>query len=106
VQRLPPPSGVSVHAGGNGEVSIHFQSPGVDHPGIDESPITSYVVTIEPTGRKVVFTGRNVLTLADGKHTTFKVISGLKPGTYTFSVAAVNEAGEGAPATTEPVTVQ
>lgn len=106
VQRLSPPSGVSAHAGNNGEVSIHFQSPGVDHPHIDESPITSYVVTIEPTGSKVVFTGRNVITLADGKHMTFKVISGLKPGTYTFRIAAVNEAGEGETATTEPVTVQ
>jgi hypothetical protein len=106
VQLLPAPSGVSVHAGGNGEVSIHFQSPGAQHPGIDESPITSYVVTIEPSGRKVVLTGRNVITLADGKHTTFKVISGLKPGTYTFRIAAVNEAGEGSAATTEPVSVQ
>ena len=106
VQRLPPPSGVSAHAGNHGEVSIHFQSPGVDHPGIDESPITSYVVTIEPTGRKATFTGRNVITLADGKHTTFKVISGLQPGTYVFHIAAVNEAGEGASASTEPVTVQ
>jgi len=105
VQPLPPPSGVSVHPGGNGEVSIHFQSPAVDHPGIDESPITSYVVTIEPSGRKVILTGRNIITLADGKHTTFKVISGLKRGTYTFSLAAVNEAGEGAAAITEPVTV-
>jgi hypothetical protein len=105
VQLLPPPSGVSAHAGGNGEVSIHFQSPGAEHPDMDGSPITSYVVTVQPSGQKVVFTGRNVVTLADGKHTTFKVISGLKPGTYTFRIAAVNEAGEGAAATTEPVTV-
>jgi hypothetical protein len=34
------------------------------------------------------------------------VISGLKPGTYTFRIAAVNEAGEGSAATTEPVSVQ
>lgn len=105
-QRLPPPSGVSVHPGRNGEVSIHFQNPGVGHRGIDESPITSYVVTIEPGGRRVVLTGRNIITLADGKHTTFKVISGLKPGTYTFRIAAVNEAGEGADATVASATVQ
>jgi hypothetical protein len=105
VERLPPPSGVSVHAGNNGEVSIHFQHPAVEQHDIDESPITSYVVTIEPSGRKVVLTGRNIITL-EGKHTTFKVISGLKPGTYVFHVAAVNEAGEGAAAVTEPVTVQ
>jgi hypothetical protein len=94
-----------VHGGENGKVSIHFQSPGVDHPGIDESPITSYVVTIEPSSRRVVLTGRNIITLADGKHTTFKVISGLEPGTYTFHIAAVNEAGEGASAISEPISV-
>ena len=104
-QRLAAPSGVSVHAGRNGEVSIHFQKPEVDQHGMDDDPITSYVVTIEPSGRKVTFTGRNVITL-EGKHSTFKVVSGLKPGTYTFGIAAVNEAGEGAAATTEPVTVQ
>lgn len=48
---------------------------------------------LNPANRKVTFTGRNVLTLQDGKHTTFKVISGLAPGTYTFKVAAVNEGG-------------
>jgi hypothetical protein len=102
----PPPSHVSALPGAHGEVSIHFQSPGVEHPGMDDSPITSYVVTAEPGGTRFVLTGRNILTLQDGKHTTFKVISGLKPGTYTFRVAAVNEAGEGDPATTEPVTVR
>jgi len=106
VRRLPPPSGVSAYAGSHGEVSIHFQNPGVDHPGIDQSPITSYVVTIEPIGRKVTFTGRNIITLSDGKHTTFKVISGLKRGTYVFHIAAVNEAGEGETAATKPVTVE
>jgi hypothetical protein len=106
VQLSPPPSGVSVDPGVNGEISIHFQSPGASHPEADGSPITSYVVTVEPTGRRVVLTGRNILTLQDGKHTTFKVISGLKPGTYSFRIAAVNQAGEGAPETVGPITVQ
>lgn len=104
VQRLPAPSGVSAHLGRNGEVSIHFQKPKVTAPGSNEEGIKSYVVTIEPTGCKVTFTGRNVVTL-EGTHTTFKVISGLKPGTYTFHIAGVNEAGEGEAAITEPVTV-
>ena len=99
-----PPSEVSAHPGEHGNVSIHFQAPALDHKGEDPSPITAYVVTVEPGGRKVTFTGRNVITL-DGRHTTFKVISGLKPGTYTFHVAAVNEAGEGEAATTAPVEV-
>lgn len=86
-------------------MSIHFQKPKVSQPGTDEDAITSYVVTVEPSGRKVIFTGRNVVTL-EGTHTTFKVISGLKPGTYTLGISAVNEAGEGEAATTEPVTVQ
>ena len=106
VQAPPPPSHVSALPGDHGDVSIHFQSPGVDHPDMDPSPITTYTVTAEPGGQRFVLHGRNILTLQDGKHTTFKVISGLKPGTYTFRLAAVNEAGEGAPATTNPVTIR
>lgn len=105
VQPPPTPSGVSAHPGDNGEVSIHFQQPVAGHKFEKAlSPIIAYEVTIEPGGRKVMFTGRNVLTL-EGKHTTFKVISGLQPGTYTFRVSAVNEAGAGEPAVTAPVTV-
>ncbi|HET9101277.1 MAG TPA: hypothetical protein VFN62_12850, partial [Acidobacteriaceae bacterium] len=103
---LPPPSSLSILPGGHGEVSVHFQSPGVAHPDADKSPIMSYLVTIEPGNRKVTFTGRNVLTLQDGKHTTFKVISELAPGTYTFRVSAVNEAGPGAPAISGPIVVK
>ena len=105
VQPDPAPSGVSAHPGNNGEVSIHFQDPAVEHKGEDPSPITAYAVTIEPGGHKVILTGRNVLTLQEGKHTTFKVIPGLKPGIYTFRLSAINEAGEGESATTAPVTV-
>ena len=101
----PPPSGVSAHPGEHGNVSIHFQDPAIAHKGGDPSPIVAYVVTAEPGGRKVTFTGRNVITLQDGRHTTFKVLSGLKPGTYTFHIAAVNAAGEGEAATTAPVVV-
>ncbi len=100
------PAAVSAHPGEHGNVSIHFQSPAAEHRGDELSPITAYEVTVEPGGRKVTFTGRNVLTLQEGTHVTFKVISGLKPGTYTFHVAAVNQAGAGESASTEPVTVQ
>jgi hypothetical protein len=103
----PPsaPPGVSALPGEHGNVSIHFQSPQAGHSGGEPSPITAYVVKVNPGGRKENFTGRNIVVLQDGRHTTFKVISGLKPGTYTFSVAAVNEAGEGQAATTEPVVI-
>jgi len=60
IEPPPPPSGVSAHPGNNGEVSIHFQDPAVDHHGEDASPITAYAVTIEPSGRKVILTGRNL----------------------------------------------
>lgn len=102
----PPtaPAQVSAHPGEHGNVSIHFQSPAVEH-GEEPNPIIAYQAIVEPGGRKVMFTGRNVVTL-DGRHVTFKVISGLKPGTYTFKVSAVNEAGPGESATTAPITVQ
>ena len=101
----PPPSGVSAYPGDHGKVSIHFQDPALEHKGGDPSPITAYVATVQPGGRTVTFTGRNIIALQDGRHTTFKVISGLKPGTYIFKVAAVNEAGAGEAATTQPVAV-
>lgn len=102
----PPPSGVSAHPGEHGNVSIHFQDPAVSHKGEGSSPITAYVVTAEPGGLRYTFTGRNVLTLQDGRHTTFKVISGLKPGTYNFHIAAVNQAGAGEAAVVGPVEIQ
>jgi len=102
----PPPSGVSIHPGEHGNVSVHFQDPAVSHRPEAPSPITAYVVTVEPGGRTYTFTGRNVLTLQDGRHTTFKVIPGLKPGSYTFHVAAVNQAGPGEPAVVGPVDVR
>jgi Right handed beta helix region/Fibronectin type III domain/Protein of unknown function (DUF1565) len=106
----PPaaPQNVSVHAGksgpGKGAVSIHFQLPRAER-GEAESPVLAYAVTVNPGGRKVLFTGRNVVVL-EGRHVTFNVVDGLTSGsTYTFSVAAVNNAGEGTPVTVGPVTI-
>ena len=103
----PPaaPDGVSAHPGDHGEVSIHFKAPADEQRRGDYSPITAYVVTGQPGGRKVTFTGRNALTLQSTRHTTFDVISGLTPGAYTFEVQAVNEAGPGAATRTNPVVV-
>jgi hypothetical protein len=101
----PPgaPENVSVHPG-KGAVSIHFQLPRAS-PGHPESPVLAYSVTVNPGGRKVLFTGRNIVVL-EGRHLTFNVVDGLTSGaTYTFSVAAVNNAGEGAPAAVGPVRI-
>ena len=97
------PENVSVYPG-KGAVSIHFQLPTASHNG-PESPVLAYAVTVNPGGRKIVFTGRNIVVL-EGRHVTFNVVDGLTSGaTYTFSVAAVNNAGEGAPVTVGPVTI-
>jgi hypothetical protein len=77
----------------NGIASIHVSAP-EDNGG---SPVLAYAVTIQPGGRKVMFTGRKFLVLG-GRHVTFDVVDGLEPGkAYTFDVAAVNTAGEGTP---------
>lgn len=89
-----------------GNASIHFQTPASALPKALEPPIIAYAVTIQPSGRKVYFTGRNVIALQDSKHVTFDVINGLKPGqTYSFGVSAVNAAGEGKSATTQAIPV-
>ena len=94
-------------AGAGGMVSIHFQDPAaVDQEGPRSVLVLAYVVTVNPGGRKVTFTGRRVLALEGTTHTTFSVVDGLKPGeSYTFSVAAVNPTGEGAAAVTNPVRI-
>ena len=89
-----------------GNASIHFQTPASTLPKSQEPPIIAYAVTIHPSGRKVYFSGRNVIALQESKHVTFDVINGLKPGeSYSFSVSAINAAGEGKPATVEAVPV-
>lgn len=104
--RLEPPAApenVSVHPG-KGAVSIHFGLPLADANGA-KSPVVAYAVTVNPGGRKVTFTGRNIIVL-EGRHITFNVVDGLNSGaSYTFSVAAINNAGEGAPAVVGPVTI-
>jgi hypothetical protein len=60
---------------------------------------------VNPGGRKVMFTGRNIVVL-EGTHSTFNVVDGLTSGaSYSFSVAAVNPAGEGEPTVVGPVTI-
>jgi hypothetical protein len=76
--------------------SIHFQTPASTLPKEDQLPIIAYAITILPSNRKVLLTGRNVIALEDGKHVTFGVVDELKPDeAYRFSVSAVNAAGEG-----------
>jgi len=74
--------------------SVHFQAP-KDNGG---SPVTAYILTVNPGGQRVRIEGRETLTLS-GKHTMFAVVGGLRPGRpYTFHLSAVNAAGEGPPA--------
>jgi hypothetical protein len=103
----PPGSPAKVEAFvDHGNASIHFQTSTSNMPKAQEPPITSYAVTIHPSGRKVYFTGRNVIALQESKHVTFDVISGLKLGqSYRFNISAVNAAGEGKPATAESTPV-
>jgi hypothetical protein len=103
----PPaaPENVSVHPG-KGAVSIHFQLPPETGAKGEASPILAYAITVNPGGRKVLFTGRNIVVL-EGKHASFNVVDGLTSGaSYTFGVSAVSAAGEGTPAVVGPVTVQ
>ena len=90
----------------HGNASIHFETPASSLPKAQQPPIIAYAVTVQPSGRKVYFTGRNVIALQDTKHATFDVIHGLNSGqTYSFSVSAVNAAGEGKPATAQAIPV-
>ncbi|HEY3915594.1 MAG TPA: fibronectin type III domain-containing protein [Verrucomicrobiae bacterium] len=100
LQTPDAPSNVTVEAR-NGIASIHIAAP--ENNG--GSPVLGYAVTVQPDGRKVMFIGRKFLVLS-GRHVTFDVVDGLENGkSYSFDVAAVNVAGEGAPKTTRPVTV-
>jgi hypothetical protein len=112
---IAAPENVTVHPG-KGAVSIHFQLP----PGLERregneepdsgskgvsSPILAYAITVNPGGRKVLFTGRNIVVL-EGRHASFNVVDGLQSSVeYTFSVSAVGNGGEGAPAVVGPVRI-
>ncbi|MDR3724339.1 MAG: right-handed parallel beta-helix repeat-containing protein [Terracidiphilus sp.] len=112
---IAAPENVAVYPG-KGAVSIHFQLPsglerkdGTEEPDSGSkgvaSPILAYAVTVTPGGRKVYFTGRNIVAL-EGRHVSFNVVDGLQSGAeYTFSVSAVGNSGEGAPAVVGPVRI-
>jgi hypothetical protein len=83
------PQNVSVRVQGS-RASIHMGAP-KEH-GAD---VLSYVVYVEPDGRREPFSGRRLITL-EGTHVTFVTLDGLQSGKhYRFGVAAVNAAGEG-----------
>jgi Fibronectin type III domain/Right handed beta helix region len=100
-----PPASVSAFVD-HGRASIHFQTPSFAGLKDDELPILAYAVTVQPTGRKVYLTGRNVIALQEGRHVTFGVIDDLTPGeNYRFSVSAINDVGEGEAVTVPGVPV-
>ena len=89
LSRPGAPQSVKAYVEGS-RASIHFGTPKENAEGV-----LAYVVTIQPGGRKQVFTGHRELTL-EGRHVTFVSLDGLTPGTkYTFGVSAVNPSGEG-----------
>ena len=101
--------GVPLHVSArvrDGSASIHWEAPSAN----GGAPIVAYVVTVNPGGRQVRFEGRKILELgispATGRgHQTFEVVGGITPSPeLSFSLAAVNAAGAGAPAVvkTEP----
>jgi hypothetical protein len=99
----PPSAPTNIEAfAGEGAVSIHFQTPEND----GGSPITAYAFIVHPGERKVVLTGRPVLTLG-GRHSSFGVVDGLQSGqSYSFDVAAINAAGQGDTATIKAIKVE
>ncbi len=71
----PPSAPQNVSADfADSKISVHFQAPKENGGG----PILSYVCTIEPGGRRVVFSGRPILTL-EGTHKTFAVVDDVRP---------------------------
>jgi Fibronectin type III domain/Right handed beta helix region/Protein of unknown function (DUF1565) len=94
------PQNVRVYAESNGIASVHFQAPK------EGGPVLSYVVTVKPGDRRVVFSGRAEVALAGTTHTTFSTIDGLTPGeTYQFVMVALGPGGEGPPTASNAVTV-
>jgi hypothetical protein len=79
---------------------VHFQAPK------EGGPVLTYIVTVMPGGRRVVFGGRAEVALQGTTHTTFSTIEGLTPGeTYTFVMTALGPGGEGAPAVSNAIKV-
>jgi hypothetical protein len=76
----------------DGKASVHFMAPADD----GGSPVLAYQCTISPGDRKVMITGRGVISLA-GRHQMFYVVDGLEEGKeYSFLLAGVNSGGVGA----------
>ena len=85
----------------NGIASVRFRSPRYN----GGAPVTHYVLRVFPGGREMTLSGRTMLVLWGG-HTTFAIVSGLKPQrTYHFDLAAVNAAGRGEYANSKAVRV-
>ena len=95
------PQNVRVFVESTGIASVHFQAPK------DGGPVLSYIVTVKPGDRRVVFSGRSEIALSGTTHTTFSTIDGLRPGeTYQFVMTAFGPFGEGPPAVSNAVTLK
>ena len=88
---LPDAPAAVTAARGDGSAAVSWTAPAVD----GGAPITAYLVTASPGGATATTAGATTAT-----------VSGLVNGTaYTFTVAASNAAGQGAPsAASAPVT--
>jgi hypothetical protein len=102
----PPEAPASAAAFRDGNVvSIHFSLPKAETAHAEEAPTFAYVVTVVSSGRKVLFTGRNVISL-EGTHVTFSTLELMPDEKPRFAVAAVNAAGEGKALTIEAENVR
>ncbi len=99
IRKPGAPQNLRVFVDPSGIASVHFQAPPKEG-----GPVLSYIVTVKPGDRRVVFSGRSEIALSGTTHTTFSTIDGLTLGeTYQFVMTAFGPFGEGPPAVSNAV---
>jgi hypothetical protein len=86
------PTSLKARAGA-GAVGLQWVPP----TATGDTPVTGYRITVSG-GRTVDATGRDALVTQPTAKTMIRVVDGLAPGTYTFTITALTATGAGAPA--------